>query len=1041
MNSAAKSILIEAFKTMKFVAHNGLRVIFVALLLTIATRMALAEPEKMDVGTHRFLIEKLESVLDSTPKGDVTRVPALLRLADLYSDEARLLSMTEIEKGCFQGANVAGCGLSKSDRASAIKFYEMALSESSGAIQSRVLFQLAHLYEVNGQSKQASNLYRKILALGAKRFSQTVLGQSQAGLGEIAFKEKRFRDAKKSFELAMKNPATPRRGWIMYRLAWSELNLNQAEMGKRRLLTILKTPSLLSLESTSGSKQDSSFQEDVAHDLTVFYARTGFSQQDIESLWALSPEAARKSILIELAEEAERLGQKRAAIAVWSTLASRPVDNSRLGTNGLLARERIEAQTRVATLRFGLGEKPQAVVDFRGAITLWNKTSCSPEAECAILQKRLRKLVIDWNKNEETKLSKELLEMYRLFAGQFPQDSEMAFWGANVARERQANREAMALYHQAAEEASKAIARGDAKSDPKIKTVFEGSLLAEIEMSELTKDLKLREQAYNHYLTLNPQGPKSLEVRYQLAHTAYDRGEIAKAADMFYQIAARDEACRSKSVPSFCRQSADLALDSIVILKQDERLEATALEFATLYSGGKDFSSIARRARLNMAAKAANGSSSSAMNENLKKLSEMNLKDAPASEVLLTHRNRFVLAEKTRNFAAASAAAVAIINYPGASASEREDAMAKRLWVAEMQLDFATAYVTAKQMKMAGTKPAERELKLALLAELSGRDARPHLKQFISMTHDRKAELSARVKLVKASNYSTAEFNRHFSALKRDVELLASVGLDVYARHPSARLAKQMLSVRGLQKTAEGGVLVRSGELKMIERFAKRLASAHLPANASDKTLQKALASRVRTLAEADAFANKAIKSQDGWLQALALQTVAVENRRLKDEILSLPSPKGLKPADLRRYQTLMARQVAPFEIKALKIDQKLAKFWIQEPAERLARTLEQSIGAKRTLLAKEARAMVQVLDLLDGSIGPKNAMKRLNRAIESEVPAVQAKTLASARDDVRDNPFDVDTLKRLRSLEAEAGRDTMVAYLDSRMNRLGARP
>ena len=44
---------------------------------------AFAAPEKMDVGTHRFLIEKLEAVLDSTPKGDSTRVPALLRLADL----------------------------------------------------------------------------------------------------------------------------------------------------------------------------------------------------------------------------------------------------------------------------------------------------------------------------------------------------------------------------------------------------------------------------------------------------------------------------------------------------------------------------------------------------------------------------------------------------------------------------------------------------------------------------------------------------------------------------------------------------------------------------------------------------------------------------------------------------------------------------------------------------------------------------------------------------------------------------------------------
>ena len=407
----------------------------------------------------------------------------------------------------------------------------------------------------------------------------------------------------------------------------------------------------------------------------------------------------------------------------------------------------------------------------------------------------------------------------------------------------------------------------------------------------------------------------------------------------------------------------------------------------------------------------------------------------------MTHQNRFVLAEKTRNFAAASAAAVAIINYPGATAEQREDAMAKRLWVAEMQLDFATAYVTLRQMKASNMKPADRELKLALLAELSGRDARGHLKSFIGMTRDRKAELAARVKLVKASNYSVAEFNRHFAAISRDSDLTANIGLEVYARHPSTRLAKQLLAVRGVAKSQEGGILVRNGEMKAIETFAKRLAQAKLPSNAGDKVLQKALANRVRALNDADVFANKAIKSQDPWLQALALQTVAVENRRLKEEILGLPLPKNLKANEQRRYQTLINQQVAPFEIKAIKIDQKLAKFWSADPAEGLGRTIEQSSGVKRALLTRETKAMVQVLELLSDASGPSNAAKRLNRAIRSDVPEVRASTLASAREDVRENPFDVDSLKRLRSLEAEAGRETMVAYLDSRMTRLGARP
>ncbi|MDX9731346.1 MAG: hypothetical protein RBT63_06205 [Bdellovibrionales bacterium] len=1014
-----------------------------------------ARPEKMDVETHRFLIEKLQAVLAKTPKGDATRVPALLRLADLFSERARLLAMQEIERGCFQDTKADGCGVSQEDRKNAIRHYEMALEESSGANQSRILFQLAHLYEVDGNNAKAASLYRRILSMGSRHFSQTILGQSQAGLGEIAFKEKRFRDAKQAFELALKNGETPRKGWVHYRIAWSDLNLNQAEAGKKRLIMILKTPALLSLESTSGSNVDQSFREDIARDLTIFYARTGFNQGDINTLWTLSPDIARKSILMELAEEAERLGQKRSAIAVWSTLASRGQGDK----NGLSTRERIEAHARVATLRFGLGEKAVAVQDFKGAIDLWQKQGCSPEAECSILERRLRKLVLDWNKNEETKLSRELLEMYRLYAGRFPHDPEMAFWGANVARELKANREAMALYHQAAEEASKQVRSGKfrvaegqdpKKEEAKVRTVFEGSLLSEIEMAELTNDLKLREQAYTHYLALNANGPKSLEVRYQLAHVAYQRGDHEKAADQFYVIAARDEQCRGRQVPGLCRQAADLALDAMGLLKKEERLEAVATEFMKLYPAGEaEFSGIARRARLNMAAKAANGSSQSEMTENLKKLGDLNLKTASRSEVLLTHTNRFVLAEKTRNFAEANKAAVAIINFPGATEAERQDALAKRLWVAEMQLDFPTAYVTARQMTEPKNKAqaAERELKLALLAELSGRDPKAHLQKFIVMTKDRKAELAARVKLLKLAGFSVAEFNRHFDSLRRDTKVFADIGLEVYARNPSPRLAKRLLDVRGVSQTFEGGVLVRAGELKSVEAWAKRLAGQKLPAKASDRALQNAIAARVKALNDAGKFANKVIQSKDGWLQALALQVVAVENRRLKAEILELPAPKGLKEADVKRYQDLIAKQVVPFEVKALKIDQKLKAFWSTNPGEALAGAIEESSGARRTLLTRETRSMVSILDIA----GQSDISRRLNRAMASEDRMSRASNLASsrsgrsalesARASVRKDPFDVDYLRRLRTLEAEVGRETMVSYIDSRMNRLGVKP
>lgn len=1003
-----------------------------------------AGAERMDLETHRFLIEKLETVIKETPRGDTTRVPALLRLADLFSERARLLSMREIEAGCFDPSQIAPekteqCHVSKADRRKAISYYEIALAESSGASQSRILFHLAHLHEMNGDNKKAEILYRRILSLGPKHFTKAVLGQSQAGLGEIAFREKRFSEAKRQFNLSLKNSATPRKGWIHYRIAWCDLNLGHPEAGKKRLLDILKTPALQALESSTSSdgvKPDASFQEDIARDLTIFYARTGFTRQDIETLWNLSPEVARKDIMVGLAEESERLGRRRSAVDVWSVIATRMVASTR---------ERVEACLRVANLRFGLGEKAKSVADYRTAIDQWKKGKCEPLAECELLQKRFRKLVLDWNKNEETKLTPNLLELYKAYVGTFPQDAEMAFWGASVARNLGAKHrgDALSLFRTASVESAKIMkTKKEPEWDKNLASVFAGSLLSEIELAEQSKDLGLRESAYRHYLALNADGPKALEVKYQIAHVAYTRRETAKAGDLFFEIAARDEKCRAKAAPTFCRQAADLALDSVALQKNDSRLEAMGEELASLYPAAQaEYLGVARRARLNLAAKAAGSGSSSEMNENLKRLKNLNLKGASNDEILLTHRNRFVLAEKTRNFDEASSAAVAVINFKGATAAQIEDAMAKRLWVAEMQLDFPTAYVTAKQMKLSGVSKIERALKLSLLAELSGRDARPHLREFISvsqsMGRDRRAQLAARVNLVKLSGYSLSEFNRQFTGIMSDSRILASLGLEVYSRYPSRRLADRLLSVPGVARTEEGSVLVRSRELQSLITWSKRLDAQKLPVNAGDRALQKSLSSRIAELQKADAYANKMIKTGDVWLQALALQMVANENRRLKNEILSLPAPAGLKESDLKRYQVLVQKQVLPFEIKSVRVGDKVQKFWKSNPAETVGLTIEKTLGTKRSFLTREAAVLASALEV----VGQSQAARRIRSAIESDATSVRQSALESARNDVKEDPFDVESIRRLRELEAKAGRETMVAYLNSRMIQMGAKP
>ncbi len=970
--------------------------------------------EKMDIETHSFLIDKLEAVVKSTPKGDSSRVPALLRLADLYSERARLSLMKEFEAGC-----TTACKSGEGDRAKAIAFYEVALDESKGQVrqetESRILFQLAHLYEIQGKDGKAEELYKRILKLGSAHFSAQILGQSESGLGELAFKNKNFKEARAHFESALSRKQTPRQGWAHYRIAWCDMNLGKADAGKARLFRVLQSPALLTTESTAGSKVDVSFQEDVARDLTLFLVRTGFTDRDVENLIRLTPATARKSVLVGLADEAERLGQKRQAISVWTLLIGSKVAV-------LENREKIEASVRVAYMQYGLENKQQAASQLDQGLALWKKSGCEPDAECAILQKRFRKLVLDWNKSEETKPSASLLGAYVSYAGTFKTDVEMAYWGGNIARELKRHREAVSLYRQSAEMGAREIRSGKV-SDPNIPKVFEASLVAEIEMAEASGDVKVREEAYNHYLELNPNGAKEFDVRYQLAHLAYKRGETEKAAEQFYGLAAQHKTCESAQ-PALCKTAADLALDSLVILKRDEQLEARAIEFGRKYpSSAAEYRAIARRARLNISAQVAGKETNvSVLNENIKKLRQVDLAGASREEVMLTYQNRFVLAEKAKNFSEAELAIAQQIKTPGLSESEREEAKAKQLWLFEMQLKFADAYKTAKTMKFSKLSTADREIKLSMLAELSGQDARQHLRRYLESTRDAKGEIAARVKLLKLANFSIAEWNSQAGHLARNPRIFAAAGVEVYARTGSKKVIEQVLSNRQARSTADGLHLLRARERKSIETFLSSVPGS--------LTSEKGIPGRVKWLQNADTFANSVIRQGDAWLETGVLNVVARENRRLNEEIIALPIPAGMKGEQERVYRKLVAAKVHLYLLKAKKIESKLEFFLASE---RTLINYEADLAAardsRRNLLVSEAKFLARM--------APEAIARRLERAASRPVETVQPNAVQAAIEDVRENPFDLSSIRELRDIEMMRGQETMVAYLDTRIRGL----
>ena len=71
--------------------------------------------EKMSYDNHTLVINKLNTALSLMKKGDVSLRPTTKRLADLYSERARIAEFQENEKNCNN------CMKSNEDRLTAIK--------------------------------------------------------------------------------------------------------------------------------------------------------------------------------------------------------------------------------------------------------------------------------------------------------------------------------------------------------------------------------------------------------------------------------------------------------------------------------------------------------------------------------------------------------------------------------------------------------------------------------------------------------------------------------------------------------------------------------------------------------------------------------------------------------------------------------------------------------------------------------------------------------------------------------------------------------
>ncbi|MCK6599812.1 MAG: hypothetical protein L6Q37_15715, partial [Bdellovibrionaceae bacterium] len=111
----------------------------ILILLVISSLTITVTAEKLSLTTHNQLIGKLEAISKSsnTSDGMVSSKKIELRLADLYSERARLLSIENEGKGeiLFKSAI-------QSDREKALQIYEKQLSSLFTSERDRIYLQV-----------------------------------------------------------------------------------------------------------------------------------------------------------------------------------------------------------------------------------------------------------------------------------------------------------------------------------------------------------------------------------------------------------------------------------------------------------------------------------------------------------------------------------------------------------------------------------------------------------------------------------------------------------------------------------------------------------------------------------------------------------------------------------------------------------------------------------------------------------------------------------------------------------------------------------
>lgn len=964
--------------------------------------ISLARAEKLDLSAHDSIIQKLESAASiSTDDSMVQTIQLNHRLADLYAERARLLSMEDEGKGAQTFKTQID-----TDRKKAIATLTKILNRLSQNKKGPALLQMAHLFEMLSQNEEALKIYNSI-EKNSKSYDDQTNALSQIKLGDFAFVANELTKSQKHFEKSLTFKTNPRKSYSQYRLAWVHYNQGQTLLGEKMLLSLLQ----------SKEQKDAAFVDEVSHDLATFLARNNLSQTDLKTYLKVTPEPLRKRNLIYLAQELDRTAKKQNALKVWALV----------GTQNISFEDQIERQINITRIEYDLGRLEAVNVEIGKSIVLLKKSACSDNPNCTVAQQNLRKVITDWARAEERKVSAELITAFNKYTENF-EDYEMNFWAAGLASKRQQHQDAFAFYLRAS-----TLLKDINPRNAQQQKLFELSLVGGIEMAEYAKDPQMKLQAYRRYLEFNPKGAQRNEVRYQIAQWYYNQNNYAQARDDFKTLSL------DTSVSKELREkSADLCLDTNVLLKDEKRIETDSFEFAQeIPSKKSEYLTIYRKSILNQTALLLNSKSDeSALSDEQKKLNKIDSQSFAGREKQQLLKNKMEIAFRLKDLNSLSAFSQQLLKEKDLKKEDEQKAFHYLAWMAEIRMNFKEALKYMKLIQPLPKELASYYLKVAMLKELSSQNPVAEYEKFLGFSRDSQKNAFAAHQIVLHSAKPLKPFNKYEKVLKAKPELYASAALFIYEETKDPNFAKRILSVKEFNHSAESDLVRHQKTIIDFKAMATELSRAKMRMG-SDAAMRKSIVQRNELLRAVENTANRSIAKKDTVEQLLFLPLLAFENKRLASEILALPKPKGLNKTEKLKYEEQLKALVAPYEKQSVAISTKVKEIWNQSATANLLSALD----VWSTQIQRPGHSLaLQELSLLKASVqnlgltspvfeNLSERRQKLSSELQTEASTLQSK--------INKSPFDFSYLEKMKTLQNSLGSGTMVAYLDSRIGEL----